>query len=108
MAEQLLFMMLLPDKKKIRPAQKRGVHHNLKPFILVLFYSVMKCALERRLWHQNPGKESQIQELYRTLFGGHNILLIRQGWSCFLDESNLSVYLLDVLDLPTAQLLYSC
>lgn len=64
------------------------MHYDLESFILVLFYSVMKRALERRLWYQNPGNEFQIQELDRTLFGGHTIRLIRQGWSCFLDEGS--------------------
>ncbi|KAG2140712.1 hypothetical protein BD769DRAFT_1428048, partial [Suillus cothurnatus] len=89
MAEELLSMMLHPDKskKKIRPAQiKREVHHDLESFILVLFYSVMKRGLERRLWHKNPNNESRIQDLYRTLFGGQTIRLILQGRSCFLDE----------------------
>jgi hypothetical protein len=111
MAEELLSMMLHPDKskKKIRPAQiKREVHHDLESFILVLFYSVMKRGLERRLWHKNPDNEYQIQELYRTLFGGQTIRLIRQGRSYFLDESNPPVYLLEVLDSPTKQLLYGC
>lgn len=36
----------------------REVHHDLESSILVLFHSVMKRDLERRLWH------SQIQEFY--------------------------------------------
>ncbi|KAG1721880.1 hypothetical protein EDB19DRAFT_2029478 [Suillus lakei] len=109
MAEELLSLMLLPDKKKIQPAQiKREVHHDLESFILVIFYSVMKRGLERRLWHDKPDNESQIQQLYRTLFGGHTIRLIRQGRSCFLDESDPPVYLLDALDAPTHGLLYGC
>ncbi|KAG1719222.1 hypothetical protein EDB19DRAFT_1861120 [Suillus lakei] len=109
MAEELLSLMLLPDNRKIRPAQiKREVHHDLESFILVLFYSVMKRGLERRLWYDKPDKESQIQQLYRTLFGGHTIRLIRLGRSSFLDESDPPVYLLDVLDSPTEQLLYGC
>ncbi|KAG2136328.1 uncharacterized protein EDB93DRAFT_1303348 [Suillus bovinus] len=109
MAEELLSMMLLPDKKKIRPAQsKREVHHDLESFILVLFYSIMKRGLERRLWHKNPDEEFEIRELYRTLFGGHTIRLIKLGRSCFLDARNPPVYLLDVLDSPTEQLLYGC
>ncbi|KAG2136358.1 uncharacterized protein EDB93DRAFT_1339467 [Suillus bovinus] len=109
MAEELLSMMLLPDKKEIRPAQsKREVHHDLESFILVLFYSIMKRGLERRLWNKNPDEESQIRELYRTLFGGHTIRLIQQGRCCFFDARNPPVYLLDVLDSPTEQLLYGC
>jgi hypothetical protein len=108
MTEELLSMMFHPDKsqKKIRLAQiKREVHHDLESFIFVLFYSVMKCGLERRLWHKNPDNESRIQDLYRTLFGGQTIRLILQGRSCFLDESP-PVYLLYTLDLPMQQLLY--
>ncbi|KAG2370255.1 hypothetical protein BDR07DRAFT_1476251 [Suillus spraguei] len=63
MAEELLSMMLHPDKskKRIRPAQiRREVHHNLESFILVLFYSVMKRGLERRFWHEDPEVEYQI------------------------------------------------
>jgi hypothetical protein len=111
MAEELLSMMLHPDKskKKIRPVQiKREVYYDLESFILVLVCSVTKRGLERRLWHRNPDNKCQIQELYCTLSSGHTIRLIRQGWSCFLDESNPPVYLLDVLNLPKKQLLYGC
>jgi hypothetical protein len=103
--------MLIPDKskKEIRQTHvKSGVHHDLKSFVLVLFYSVMKHGLERRLWDKLSSNESQIQQLYRILLGGHTIRFIRQGRSCFLDESDPPVYLLDVLDLPTEQLRYGC
>ncbi|KAG2132092.1 hypothetical protein DEU56DRAFT_889432 [Suillus clintonianus] len=111
MAEELLSMMLHADKSKknIRPAAiKREVRHDLESFILVLFYSVMKRGLERRLWHKEPYIEFRIQQLYSTLFGGHTVWLIRKGRSCFFDESDPPVYLFDALDPPTHRLLYGC
>lgn len=106
MAGELLDKMLYPDEKsikKIRLAEiKRGVHHDLESFVLVLFYSAMKRVLERGLWH--PPAVQRIRVLYQKLFGGHTIMEIVEARKSFLGES--PVYLFDNVDPPMEQLLY--
>ncbi|KAG2366070.1 hypothetical protein BDR07DRAFT_1480638 [Suillus spraguei] len=86
MARELLDLMVISDKsKKVRPAQiKRGVHHDLESFILVLFYAVIRRGLDRRLWDQNEVTGYRIKSLYRTLFGGHTIPKIAEARASFL------------------------
>jgi len=91
---------------KVRPAKmKRGVHHDLESFILVLFYSVMKRGLKSGAWDQNSDIES-IRTLYHTAFGGHTIHEIVTGRSILVNPR--PDCLLDAPDKPVLQLLYTC
>jgi hypothetical protein len=111
MARELLDKMLSSDahkksKNKVRPAEiTRDVHHDLESFILVLFYSAMKRGFESGAWRQYSDIES-IEELYRTLFGGHTIWEIRAGRSALVDPVPDSLFL--ALDPPMFHLLYGC
>ncbi|KAG2065797.1 hypothetical protein BDR04DRAFT_1107862 [Suillus decipiens] len=108
MAGELLDLMMFSDKSKnVRPAQiKRGVHHDLESFILVLFYAVIRRGLGRRLWDQNEVAEYRIKRLYRTLFGGHTISDIAEARCSFLGPQ--PQYLFGAVDAPMMVLLYGC
>ncbi|KAG1748371.1 uncharacterized protein EDB91DRAFT_1334605 [Suillus paluster] len=104
MAGEFLEEMLLPDKPKTKV--RRGVHHDLESFILLLFYAVLKRGLEHRLWHEEGATESAVSSLYGSLFGGHTIddILVVRAW--FFSRQLL--YFLNALDAPMVLLLYGC
>ena len=95
------------QKSKVKAPAKmeRGVHHDLESFILVLFYAAIKRGLESRAWDQHPEIDS-IRDLYRTAFGGHTIKAIVTGRMELVNPR--PDCLLDALDKPMSQLLYSC
>ncbi|KAG2340040.1 hypothetical protein BDR05DRAFT_950676 [Suillus weaverae] len=78
----------------------------LESFILVLFYAVIKCALECGFSDQNADNASSIKKLYCSLFGGHTISEIIAGWSDFLQNKPICLY--SVLDTAMHQLLHGC
>ena len=94
------------NQTQVRPAKmERSVHHDLESFILVLFYAAMKRGLESRAWDTHP-EVHRIRKLYCTVFGGHTIDEIVTGRTRLVNRR--PDFLLDVLDKPMSQLLYSC
>ncbi|OJA21145.1 hypothetical protein AZE42_10005 [Rhizopogon vesiculosus] len=111
MASELLEKMLSSranekSNNEVHSAEiKRGVHHDLESFILVLFYAAIRRGLESKVWRQHP-ELHRINHLYRQMFGGHTIEEITSGRSALVHP--IPQYLFLALDPPMRQLLYGC